>query len=43
MLDADNKPIGEMVCHIILTNGQLQFLPDCKHELAGKTCPMEDF
>lgn len=29
------------VCHLYVTAGQLQFLSDCTHDLAGKTVPME--
>lgn len=28
-------------CHLFLRDGQLQFLPDCWHDLAGKTVPLE--
>lgn len=28
-------------CHLFLTDGQIQFLSDCLHELAGKTVPMQ--
>ena len=31
------------VCHSFIVDGQIQFLPDCTHELAGKTVPMEAF
>lgn len=31
------------VCHLFIVDGQLQFLSDCTHELAGKTVPMEAF
>ena len=30
-------------CHLYLKDGQIQFLADCTHSLAGKTVPMEDF
>ncbi len=29
-------------CHLYVTNGQIQYLSDCSHALAGKTIPMED-
>jgi hypothetical protein len=29
-------------CHLYLTDGQIIYLPDCTHELAGKTVPLED-
>lgn len=28
------------VCHCYVTNGQIQFLPDSSHGLAGKTVPL---
>lgn len=33
----------EKVCHSFVRDGQIQFLGDCTHELAGKTVPMEPF
>lgn len=30
-----------LVCHSFVRDGQIQFLNDCTHELAGKTVPME--
>ncbi len=37
------KADGGMRCHLYVTNGMLQFLDDCEHELAGKTVAMEPF
>jgi hypothetical protein len=31
------------VCHSIVTNGQIQFLSDCTHALAGQTVALEPF
>lgn len=31
------------VCHSFVTDGNIQFLDDCTHELKGKTVPLEDF
>lgn len=31
------------ICHSFVTAGQIQFLGDCTHELAGKTVPLPDF
>lgn len=28
------------VCHSFVTDGQIQFLSDCTHELAGQTVPL---
>lgn len=30
------------ICHSFVTNGQIQFLSDCTHELAGQTVPLPD-
>lgn len=30
------------VCHSYITDGRIQFLPDCTHELAGQTVEMEE-
>ena len=30
-----------LVCHSFVRNGQIEFLSDCTHELAGKTVPLE--
>lgn len=38
----DSKDI-EKCCHSFVTNGQIEFLPDCTHELAGKTVPLPSF
>lgn len=29
-------------CHVFIRNGQIEYLSDCTHELAGKTVPMEE-
>ena len=34
--------IPEKVCHLYLTDGIIHFLPDCTHELAGKSVPLEE-
>lgn len=31
------------VCHSFVTNGQIQFLGDCTHALAGQTVPIPDW
>lgn len=28
-------------CHLFVTDGQIRFLGDCTHDMAGKTVPME--
>jgi hypothetical protein len=30
------------VCHSFVTDGNIQFLGDCTHALAGQTVPLED-
>lgn len=30
------------ICHSFVTDGMIQFLNDCTHELAGQTVPLED-
>lgn len=32
---------GDTCCHFYVTEGQIQYLSDCTHELAGKRIPME--
>lgn len=32
----------EIICHSYVTDGVIQFLGDCTHELAGKSVPMID-
>lgn len=34
---------GRNGCHCYVRDGNIEFLPDCTHELAGKTVPMEPF
>ena len=29
------------ICHLYVRNGQIEYLSDCTHELAGKTIPMQ--
>jgi hypothetical protein len=29
-------------CHLFVRRGQIEYLSDCRHHLAGKTVPMED-
>lgn len=30
-----------VLCHSFVTDGQIRFLNDCTHDLAGKTVPLE--
>lgn len=34
---------GPTVCHSFVQDGQIQFLGDCTHALAGKTVPIPDW
>lgn len=34
---------GHPRCHLFLENGELRFLGDCDHPLAGKTVPLPDW
>ena len=34
---------GEKRCHCFITDGNIRFLQDCGHGLAGKTVPMEEW
>ncbi len=37
------KEEADRVCHSYVTNGQIQFLPDCTHKLAGQTVDLPDW
>ena len=41
--DADTPDGIPSVCHSFVTDGQIQFLSDCTHALAGQTVPIPDF
>lgn len=36
------EAIGYKRCHLFITDGKIQYLGDCGHELAGKTVDMVD-
>ncbi len=36
----ENKP--NMVCHSFVTDGKIQYLSDCTHELAGQTIELSN-
>lgn len=36
-------PGGKTVCHSFVRDGQVQFLDDCMHALAGQTVPLPEF
>ena len=33
----------EKTCHLFLTDGNIQYLGDCSHELKGRTVPLQDW
>lgn len=35
-------PGKDIVCHSFVTDGNIEFLGDCTHELAGQTVPLPD-
>ncbi|MDP2259076.1 MAG: DUF6527 family protein [Caulobacter sp.] len=35
--------IPQRVCHSFVTDGQIQFLGDCTHALAGQTVPLPEY
>jgi len=37
-----NEEAKPRVCHSFIRDGQIQFLGDCTHALAGKTVPLAD-
>lgn len=36
-------PSKTVRCHLYVTDGQIQYLSDCDHHLAGKTVPIPPF
>lgn len=41
-IDGRLDGVKDTVCHSFVTDGKIQFLGDCTHELANKTVPLED-
>lgn len=37
-----NLPKAETVCHSFITDGEIQYLNDCTHELAGQTVELPE-
>jgi len=35
--------VPDMCCHSFITDGQIKFLGDCTHELAGQTVALKPF
>lgn len=42
VMGSDGQPLP-MICHSFVTDGRIQFLGDCTHNLAGQTVPLPDF
>lgn len=38
----ENEPFHCFICHSFVKDGQIQYLFDCTHELAGKTVDLPD-
>lgn len=34
---------GNVICHSFVTDGNIQFLSDCTHAMAGQTVPLQRF
>lgn len=43
ILKGEKIDVSNTACHSFVTDGNIQFLGDCTHELAGKTVPLEPF
>lgn len=41
--DADRDGAPPAICHSFVRQGQIQFLNDCTHALAGQTVPLKPF
>lgn len=43
LVHMDKPPHPEVkICHSYVTNGNIEFLSDCTHELVGQTVPLND-
>ena len=42
-LYGSKAPFECYICHLFLTDGKIQFLPDCTHKLAGQTVELPDY
>ncbi|ACB80822.1 hypothetical protein Mpop_2665 [Methylorubrum populi BJ001] len=41
--DAGKDGAPPAVCHSFVTDGEIRYLNDCTHALAGQTVPLKDF
>lgn len=42
IMAGEKVELPDRVCHLYMTDGRIQFLGDCTHQLAGKTVEMEE-
>ena len=43
IMGGEKMGMTKTVCHSFVTDGMIQFMDDCTHELKGKIVPLEDF
>jgi hypothetical protein len=43
IMGGEKVEIPDMCCHSFIRDGQIQFLGDCTHALAGQTVPLRSF
>jgi Family of unknown function (DUF6527) len=43
MMAGKTMEMKKTVCHSFITDGEIEFLSDCTHELTGKKVPLEEF
>ena len=43
MVNRGHENPAAPVCHSFVTNGQIEFLADCTHEMAGKTVRLREW
>lgn len=41
--ESRNDPRFALICHVFITDGMIQFLGDCSHELKNQTAPIPDW
>ena len=42
IMAGEKLDIPDLRCHSFVRDGQIEYLSDCTHELAGRTVPLED-
>jgi hypothetical protein len=43
IMGGEKLEVPDMCCHSFIRDGQIQFLGDCTHPLAGQTLPLQPF